>query len=143
MNKLLTKRNVIVTSFGSILLVVLIALLDANNLLSCRYYDETGHAMKYCERISFAFIPLILLLPLSFVTFFLRDEIFDSWIRFAKWYVPIAMFAILISPEDTGGFLPLPVQGTIALASSGLFLVISLIFIAYKFLTLKKGGVGE
>jgi hypothetical protein len=53
------------------------------------------------------------------------------------------MFAILISPEDTGGFLPLPIQGTIAVASSGLFLVISLILIAYKFFTLKKIGAGK
>ena len=71
----------------------------------------------------------------------MRDEIFAVWLRFAKWWVPLAIIAIIIAPSEIPGTFSVPVKGPVAIVSSGAFLVISLIIIFYKSWKLK--GVKE
>lgn len=41
----------------------------------------------------------------SIILIFFRDEVFRSWFRFTKYFIPIALVLILISPNSSGGFL--------------------------------------
>jgi len=81
------------------------------------------------------FFPLFLVI-LSTVLFFTREQVFRSWLRFAKWYLPIAAILILIS-SDTGGGLFIGFGGGydregMIWFTAGLFLIISLLLIATK-----------
>lgn len=90
---------------------------------------------------SLFFFPLVLLV-ISTILFFLREEVFRAWWKFARIYLPIALVLILISSPDAGGGFAMDVgsgydrEGMVWF-TSGLFFVISVILIAYKALKLK------
>ena len=87
------------------------------------------------------------MLALSFSTslslsilYFLREEVFHSWLRFMKWYAPIATIAVILSNGSHGGwgigniFAP----EFVIMWSAGLFFLISLFLIAIKSWNLRK-----
>ena len=82
------------------------------------------------------------LIVLSLILFFLREQVFHSWVKFTKWYLPIALLLILIS-SDTGGGLFIGFGGGydregMIWFTTGLFLVISLLIIIIKSWRLRK-----
>lgn len=76
----------------------------------------------------------------SALLYFLREEIFRSWLRFAKWYLPLAGIAILLSRRSHGGWGYPNIFATeiVAMWTAGLFFLISLILIIYKSLKLRR-----
>lgn len=111
-------------------MILLLWFLDINDILSCHYYEISGEEVKYCAYISVVFFPVVMLAPLSLLALFLRDEVFRAWVRFAKWWVPLSMFLILITPDRSWDWM-FPLQpGVTALATSGIFLVVSLLIMA-------------
>lgn len=113
-------------------------------------YDRLWCQYNFIDGILY-FIPyLTIFLPLFFfslVTYWMREGVYQSWFRFARWWIPLSMLLILIMPSDTGGggFGPqLSLgKGDVALATSFLFALISVTLIAYKFFTLRKDGAGK
>jgi hypothetical protein len=82
------------------------------------------------------FLPVLPLFLLSLITYKLRDEVFIRWMKFARWWVPMTMFFILIAPGVSGGLAPLD-KGRVGFFFSLLFLVISLVLIAWKWFVLR------
>jgi len=146
MKNWITKKNTFITSILAFGVTVLLWVLNMGDIISCRTPIGVGYSIKYCAQISIILLPLTTVIPVSLLTYKLRDEIFRAWIRFAQWWVPISMLIILIIPGGGGGGWGIafpPLDAVFALYSSGLFLVISLAIIAYKFFQLKKSGVGK
>lgn len=79
-------------------------------------------------------------LSLSFL-YFLREEIFCSWLRFTKWYLSFAAIAIILSLGSHGGWGVGNIFDTelVTMFSAGIFFIISLILIVYKSFRLRGG----
>jgi hypothetical protein len=80
----------------------------------------------------------IVVLLLVGVLYFLREEIFRAWIRFARWWVPLSLVLILAAPTSShswaiGGFD----REGVTWLMDGLFLIISLILIIKKSVQLR------
>lgn len=76
------------------------------------------------------FIPLFLL---SLITYKMRDEVYRAWVCFAYAWVPLSMLAIFLAPEYSTDWMYPVVKGTVAFFTSLLFVIISLVLIAYKY----------
>jgi energy-coupling factor transporter transmembrane protein EcfT len=81
------------------------------------------------------FSPLIPVFVLSLITYWLSDSVFNSWLRFAYWTVPIlAIVVLLLSYGNYGGGLGGIVAGSFVLTAIALsfltFFLVSLIVIA-------------
>lgn len=140
MEKYLTKRNV--TGVSCSIAGVMLIVNYFGTYAMCNQDSGCAHLLANSILVFYPFLPFA---ALSLLTYKMRNEIFRSWINFAKWWVPITMLLILIIPGDSGGWgisFP-PLDGVFALYSSGFFLLISLILIAYKFFTLRKDGIGK
>ena len=74
---------------------------------------------------------------LSLAIFFLREEIFHAWIKFARIYLPIAILLILWAPSSDSSLFPLDKE-VMSLVTSVLFLFISLLIIGIKSWKLRK-----
>lgn len=79
----------------------------------------------------------------SLITYFLREEIFRSWIKFTYVWVPLSMFLVFIIPGGggNGAFPSLIDKQLVAILMSGLFSIISLIIVIWgivKFYWFKK-----
>lgn len=131
------KNNILL---GSVLSsIILLAIFIISRAQSC-------YSNEFCTNLYINFHPFVLVdflfiapavLFLSLVTYFLRGEIFWSWISFAKWWVPLTIVLTILTPETTGSaFVPFFARSEVAIGMSALFLVISLVIIIWKSWTL-------
>ena len=115
--------------------------------ISLGFVSENMCGSYQCEDIldSIA-VPLgfftIAIFPIAIILLFRPKPIFNSWWRFAKIYLPIALTLILIMgfSSDDGSWgvgADFDAEITIWLTAS-LFLIISLILIIYKSIKLRK-----
>lgn len=80
------------------------------------------------------FFPVIPLLLFSLITYWMREEIYQAWFRFARWWVPLSMLLILISPEYSSDWMYPVVKGTVAFLTSMIFAAVSSLIILIKHL---------
>ena len=134
MNIFFNRKNVLLIAFIATLVWLLSAFQKEIGFCGPIYND--------CwDIIDLVWPPLTIFLPLfllSLFAFFMREEIFATWVNFAKWWVPLSVFAILITPEKAGGFVSIPYQSALALIVTGVFFFISLILITWKWFALRK-----
>lgn len=78
------------------------------------------------------FFPIALF---SIITYFLKEGVFKSWLKFTRWYYPI-YFLVILFLSDGGGFISLDAK-FFAINLSGFYIVISLTLIIYKAISLK------
>ena len=126
-----TKKQT-VTLFVILLLVVMVSLYlgdpEGNGL--CLENDVTcGNFYAHTLGAPIFFLSLSLLAT-SIILFFVREEVFKSWRRFAYWAVPISISLLWLAPTSTPGgigisFLDFTKQTASWLVSSA-FLLISL-----------------
>jgi len=83
----------------------------------------------FSESLAMLFFPILPLFFFSLVTYFMRDEVFQSWWRFARVWVPVSMIAILLAPAYASDWMFPVDKGRIAFFTSLLFMIISLILI--------------
>lgn len=129
-------RNTLLALAGIVVGVLLLEMLKINSCNSrfCRYVlvDAVG-------------IPLIFfslsVLPLSAILYFLREEVFRSWARFAKWYLIASLVLLVLGSNQHGGYISTGLNDRESMTwfLSGLFFVVSLILIAYKSFRLRGG----
>ena len=84
------------------------------------------------------FFPIFLL---SLITYFLREEVFRAWLRFAYVWMPLSLVVIYLSAGWTGGGFGIPNvldQETVAIIFSGLFIIISPLLILWKYFALRR-----
>ncbi len=71
---------------------------------------------------------------LSIILYFLREEVFRSWARFAKWYLSASVVLLVLGSNQHGGYISggLNDRESMTWFLAGLFFVISLFLIATK-----------
>ena len=135
MKQLLTKKSILITTlFGTVFFITLFFLgTDAcyQNVL-CKIFRNI---FSYDGLSATALFPACLFL--SLITYKLYEEVFVTWIKFAKWWVLGTLFLIFIAPAHDPSLLPITKE-VISLIGTGLFVVISLLIIIYKSLNLRK-----
>ncbi len=106
------------------------------NISDCGRYDNL------CRSLTVFSLPLAVIFPLALLTFFLRDQVFQLWLKFTIIVVPIILFFIYQSePIAMGGFLASAMTVTraeVSLQLSVIYLALSLLLIAYKYFTLRR-----
>ena len=134
----ITKKKVFWSSLGGVLLGFLITgttmltfWCGEGNYACWNKFEFPGHALLI-------FLPVFLF---SVGTYFLREEVFRAWLRFAYWWIPLSLVMIYLAAGSGGGGWGIPNiydQETFAVIFSGLFALISLILIAIKSLLLRR-----
>ena len=79
-----------------------------------------------------------------FTLLFTKEAVWNKWKKFGIWYIPLATFLIFLAPSSSGGSFGYSMgfdREGVAMFTSGLFLIISLIIITIKSYKLhqKKG----
>ena len=139
MNKFITKKKVLWGSFVGVVFFMLIAGTRGVPFL-CDEYDRG--CMKQYDNVSVLFLIFLPLFILSLITYWMREEIFRAWLRFAYWWTPLTMVLVLMTHDSSGGFgIPSIIsRESVSMIFSALFLIISLILISYKSFALRKKG---
>jgi len=136
----LTKKKVFWTSLiGFIFFTLLFVFRDA----LYDYCFADGHCWQFWDSLdiigALLFIfPFVFLL--SLITYFLREEVFQAWMHFAKWWIPLSIFFVLVMPDGQGGgYMPSLIdKQTIAFLMSSIFILVSLTKIISKSIELRK-----
>jgi hypothetical protein len=142
---MMTKKNISLFGLVGTVALTALTLLSVSdfcyNSQFCVLLFEKLHLWSFANYIFFT-PPLLLL---SLITYKMHDEVFTSWANFAKYWVPLTiLLSVLAGFGEQPSYMPaLITTGTVSFLMSSLFLAISLILIAYKFFTLKKGEVGK
>ncbi|MFA5831093.1 MAG: hypothetical protein WC878_04670 [Candidatus Paceibacterota bacterium] len=130
----MTKKNVLLISSNLIVILCFLAYIQTGDICYmkswCRNFWEE---INLLGAILFIFIPIFLF---SLITYKMRDEVFRSWIHFSCWWIPLSTIVSLITPESSSSLFSLDGK-KIAVASSFLFALISLILIIYKSVKLR------
>lgn len=133
MDKFVTKRNVaILNGVGVLVFVLLIVFLPSP--YHCGTYE------KLCDSLGNFALFLLIAPPLflfSLVTYKMRDEVYQAWWRLTRWWIPISMLLVLITPEDNGAFMQIN-RGFVAFLMSGLFSILSIAIILSAFVASQK-----
>ncbi len=143
MNSLLTKRGALCFSLVVVVLLGGYSLFTPSSLFDSCY--NTPWCQNYFINAFNTLVPYLILslpfIPLSFITFFMREEVFQTWVRFAAWCLPLAMFLTFITPDRSGGgwgLVSISNKAVVLFLTSFAFLVISLFVIGIKYLMLRK-----
>ena len=76
-------------------------------------------------------------LPIAIILIFVSRQVFNSWLKFAAWGVPLAILFIWATPVSSNALLAV-VRDDAARLAGITFTVISLLFIAWKYFSLRK-----
>lgn len=134
----MSKTNIlIVSSIGSLLFLLF---LFAKDLGFCAFVSSSCADMF--DPIAENLLVFVVLLLFSLITYKMRDEVYRAWLRFSYFWIPLSMVLILLSPEYSGGYIPLYsiTKSSVAFVSSLLFVIISLTIIAWKYFSTRRSG---
>jgi hypothetical protein len=95
-----------------------------------------GNCSDFFGEIAAVLSPVVLLFLFSIITYKMNGEVYKTWIWFARWWIPMTMFFVLITQESSNMLFSWSNKSTAGFLSL-LFLVISLILIIYKSLKLR------
>ena len=136
----MTKKSVLCLS--GIVSILLITLDRVGTFRLCGA-NTYGSCMDVAYNVIILFLPVLPLFLFSLITFKMSEGVFQAWWRFARVFVPLAMFLILITPAYTHNWMFPVTKGTVAVALSLLFVVVSLVQIIRKHLKAGNQGLSE
>lgn len=119
----MTKRNVLLVSFLGLIFFISAFLISVNGLCSNIYFCDRPHDDSLAA-IFFPFFPLFLF---SLITYKMREEVFQSWFRFARIYIPASIALILLAPSYSSNWMFPYDKGRAAFLFSSLFIIISIV----------------
>ena len=136
----MTKKIVLWLSSSSLLVFVLLCLSQINsfcyNQLWCNKY--WGDINKVGNYLYFS-IPIFIL---SLITYFLKEQIFRTWLHFAYGWIPLSLLFVYIASQSSGGGFGIPNvfdTESVSIIFSVLFFIISILLIFIKsFITKSK-----
>lgn len=140
--KHLTKKNILITGGIGAIFVLFLVILGTDTCYRDDICKIVRHAFGYDLLGVTIIFPLILFF--SILTYRMRDEVFEHWVRFAAWGVPAVIIAHTLvyiifyrngSPDVFEKIVVVPIFMLIY----GLFIVISLWRIITKWRELNKG----
>ena len=85
---------------------------------------------------SVIFVPALIF---SSILYFGTKELFDLWAKVSFPFIVISLIAVFLAPEYSRDWMYPIEKGGIAFFMSSIFVVVSIIIIAFKFFTLKRG----
>jgi hypothetical protein len=122
--------------------VLLISLIGSGAVLSLssesvyEYCFSKGHCWGFFEVFDFVRPFLFILLPIflfSVATYFLKEGVFKTWMKFTYWYLPIYVLVILLlsGMGGGGGYIVGDIFSSefFALSLSVIYIIISLILV--------------
>ena len=145
MKKFLTKKNVLLFFIGELVLAYVLGnpITFGICVNTYTFANSIGCLDEFSELLSTVLIYTSLpALLFSLLTYRMRDEVFEHWMKFAKWAVPLLMILTYFMLNNTsgGGYIGLG-QDFMALffiLLYGMFCIVSLWRIVRKYLELKK-----
>jgi len=129
---LLTKKKVFWVSLTFAALLLLWDYIGNVKLCTLGGRENDYHCLNTISDFELVFFPVLSLALLSIFTYFMRDEIFSTWIKFAKWWVPLSMIAIFFAPEDIPGSFSVPVKGPLAFFTTFVLFICSIFLILFS-----------
>ena len=121
-------KNILICTSGVIfILLVIIGSVGTYNLC-----NSNGQCINVLHNFFLHFLPFSVLFIFALITYWMREEIYRAWFKFARWWIPLSMILILISPEYSHDWMYRIEKGTVAFATSLLFVIVSLIIIITK-----------
>ncbi len=134
----MTKKSVLL---GSGIISILLIILDRVGTFRLCGANEYGSCMDVVYNTIIFFLPVLPLFFFSLITYKMSETVFQDWWRFARIFIPLAMFLILITPAYTHNWMFPVVKGTVAVTLSALLVLISIIRIILVHRRLKQGNV--
>ena len=129
--KVVTKKNITIISGLVAVIVLMMGTLEPFRLC--------GENWRGCMDINYVsglfLLPSIPLFLLSLITYFLCDEVFHTWIKFALVWIPLTILLTLAAPEYSQSLLPI-VKSSVSFWFSALFFLISLVIVIWKWVSL-------
>lgn len=134
----------IVFSLSFILSVILIIL---NNIGTFKLCGGVYHASSCIDVLFSVIASSVIVFPIfvfSLITYKMREDVFRAWLHFAYWWVPLTIFISLLSLNSSyggGGLGPVMqdwYMSSLRLALHILFIIISLIIIAWKYFSTRS-----
>lgn len=119
------KKIVLLISFVFSLLLFIISIKGTYYYCGGVY----GRCVEMLHLFSLVFFPILPLFLFSLITYFMREEIFQAWWRFARVWVPASMVAILLAPAYASDWMFPIDKGRVAFFFSVVFVIVSLILI--------------
>ena len=142
MSKLVTKKNVFIASLIGGVIMLLFIFLSETHICYEMWNWCRINLWELMKKITPFLLPSLPIFLCSLITYRLRDDIFNTWLKGTAVMLPIMMFFILRSSEGAyGGALASAMTVTraeAALQLSVIYFVFSLILIAYKSFSLRK-----
>lgn len=102
---------------------------------------STGSCPFILTNIGINLLPTIPFFFLSLITYKMREDVYQSWARFAVVWVLLSMILIFLAPEYSSSFgitLYPVTKGSVAFISSLLFVIISLVLIIWKYFVSRR-----
>lgn len=134
-----------ITLLGSGALSVCWFILGSANYKICDIVAANGH-LGTCPytvaAIETIISPVLLFFLFSIATYFMREEIFKTWVRFAFPWIVFTVLLAWITPNTGGGYLSMGTdQAIIGLGMILSFIIISLVIILWKLFTIRPKKV--
>src|SRR3989344_5028266 len=124
----MAKNNTLIVSL--VMTVVFVALLFATKFGICAPNDfACTDSLDPIAQVISIFLPVFLL---ASITYFMREEVYRTWFRFARWWVPLSVFVTLVTPTTHDWLYPLASKAGVAFLTVISFFIISFIIIAWK-----------
>ncbi len=126
---MLSKRSLLFVSLIGVAFFFLLAF--SKEIGFCPSYSYS-YCLDILNQSAEILIPILAALLFCLITYWMRDEVYRTWFRFARWAIPLSMFLILITPEYGGGLFNPIQKGSVAFVLTALFFIISLAVILIK-----------
>ena len=117
-----TFRTVILVGSASILAIFFFfEYLLSTNILSC---GDDPHARCYffLQHVSAFGLSVLPIVVFSCLTYFMRDDVFQTWYKFIYVYIPFSFLNVIFSSSHDGGFI---FPSSLSLGTIGLVMLFS------------------
>ena len=132
---MISKKNLL--SISIVGLIVFLLALFSKELGICPQADYS-FCLDFSNQLAEVLIPVLALLILSAISFFFSPDVYASWFRFTRWWIPASIILIVATPEYGGGLFNPIQKGLVSIVMSGLFVFISILVILVAYLRLRK-----
>ena len=113
----MTKKNVLIISTAYVIFFIVIFIASEYcDSTWCRVHDDDPLGV-----IFFIFLPLLPAFLLSLITYKMKDEVFQAWWRFARWWV-LVIVAVTLFLQNAGGGGGIGISGAVGGAVDALIL---------------------
>ena len=132
---MISKKNLLVIALGFIVTFFVFAF--AQEISLCPAYSYSA-CMGIFNGLAEALLPVFPLFLFSLITYKMREEVYQAWFRFVRWWIPLSVLLIFIAPEYSHDWLYPIEKGSVVFLTSAIFLIVSLLIIVAKYISLRR-----